>query len=99
MHTFVEWLVMQEERDTPLGDFAREIAWDIRRHPDVARSLLTFTQREQWTHYLAERHACQGAQAAFTRAWRGYTQAVKRQGERGAFASSPAPTCHVDQWG
>jgi len=77
VQTFVEWLVMQEERDTPLGDFAREIARDMRRHPDAAHYLPTLTQRAQWTRYLAQRHACQGAHVAFARAWRGYTQAVK----------------------
>jgi len=78
VQTFVEWLAMQTERDTPTGDFAQEIARDMRHNPDAARYLPTLTQRAQWTTYLADHHACQGAQVAFARAWRGYTQAVKR---------------------
>ncbi len=72
---FTQWLAKQTERDTPLGDLARDAAEDG-EWPTAGTILAVFEE------HLRRRGACEDAQHTLTRAWRSYRQA-RRQGRLG----------------
>ncbi len=70
--TFTEWLARHTKRDSPLGDFAGDVARD-RDFPRAPSSL------DQVLSHLIRHGACGEAQDAAKRAWRAWIAYADRQ--------------------
>jgi len=64
--SFAQWLRLQRKRWDPVGDLARDVAWDRREGGFTGKKLRT---RDGWHRHLDETSACQGAHDALDEAW------------------------------
>lgn len=68
--TFYEWLLKHTNRNSPLGDFARDAKSD-KASPALGNTL------EAWRSHLAGIHACREAKATLEKIWKSYQRATK----------------------
>ena len=73
---FKEWLLSERRSNTPIGDLARDLAWDLAR-PDSHRLPRVFTG-PSFKRYLADRGACDGALEAAAEAYRLWREAGRK---------------------
>lgn len=72
--TFLQYLRTQVERETPIGDIARD-------YFSLPKPRSKPQDKEAWILHLCRNHACPEAIAAFNQAWRQY-QRLKVPGHR-----------------
>lgn len=68
--TFYEWLLKHTNRNSPLGDFARDAKSD-KKSPGIENT------REAWRSYLNHVSACREAKETFGQIWKSYQRAAK----------------------
>lgn len=68
--SFYEWLLKHTNRNSPLGDLARDASHD------EASSTIPNT-REAWRNHLAKLSASKAAKATLETAWKSYQKAAK----------------------
>ena len=59
---FNSWLLHQQTRDDPVGDFAREVSYDTERPRTI----------NAWRTHLHQCGACEGAKRSLEEAWNEY---------------------------
>ncbi len=71
--TFVDWLSRHVNRDTPLGDLARDVSRD--------KEFPMSNSKEDIRNHLHRKNACQDAISTFNQAWASYQVYQKKHPE------------------